>query len=362
MQNVQQLLDELGSPPPEVCLDWAWQLVHLSEQPNCPQSLGWSDLRISSQGSLAFAYPKIQDHPETTSTTNDTQELILCLLMWAGLDESKLSSIDTLHACHSALQSLTSHCVNRQTRSKATLDSLSVEARETISTDPLNSTANAGTAQQEPAASLDLAEGSLQQLQPIAFETISTQQSSSQRPSKQTAKANSHRLNNRRLLVAGGIGAVVLAITTAYFAMSRGNTKSDTLASKDSTTASEAIGSKKPSDSTPKSPKKSARSTKSSGSELDELLSGSGSTISDNSTSSNEQPEITTTLEVTTLDGERTSELGLSQPDETSSAAESLGSITSNNRPQRDESNLSSSEASQTSSEQAASVLYRKQN
>ncbi len=360
MQNVQQLLDELGSPPPEVCLDWAWQLVHLSEQPDCPQSLGWSDLQISNQGSLALACPKTQGHPETTSTTNDTQELIHCLLKWAGLDESKLSSIDTLDACHSALQSLTSQCVDRQARSKATHDSRSVEARETVSTAPPNSTTDAGTAQQEPAASLDLAEGSaegsLQQLQPIAFETTSTQQSSIERPSKQTAKAKSHHINNRRLLVAGGIAAVTLAVTTAYFALSRGNTKSDSLASKDSTTASEATGSKKPSDSTPKSPKKSARSTKSSGAELDELLSGSGSTISDNNTSSNEQPEITTTPEVTTLDGERTSELGLSQPGGTSSAAESLGSITSNNRPQRDESNLSSPEASQTSNDQAASV------
>lgn len=356
MQNVQQLLDELGSPPTEVCLDWAWQLIHLSERPDCPQSFNWSDLQISRQGSLEISLQTIPHHRDTTSTTNDTHELIRRLLQWAGLDDSELSSVDTLDACRSALESLTGQCVNGQARSNTLpTNSRSVEKREILSTGPVISTVEAGIAQQEPATSLDLAEKGSNQLEAITFDNSSTAQSSIERPSKNTAKAKSRHFNNRRLLLAGVCAAVVLSVTSAYFVMGFGNTKSDTLAAKDTKTTSEASGVSKPSDSSTKPKSKSSRS-KSAGSELDDLLSGSGSAISGNSASSNELSETTTTPEITSLDGGQPRETSLSLTEGTSSASKSLGSLAPNNRPQDDPSTSSPQETSNTQNEQSDSV------
>src|SRR5690606_29884217 len=39
MNTVQDLLERLGTPPPEVCMDWAWQLKKLThaQSPQSPQ-------------------------------------------------------------------------------------------------------------------------------------------------------------------------------------------------------------------------------------------------------------------------------------------------------------------------------------
>lgn len=356
MQNVQQLLDELGSPPAEVCLDWAWQLIHLSERPNCPQSFNWSDLQISHQGWLAIASETIPHNRDTASTTNDTRELIVRLLQWAGLDDSDLSSIDTLDACRSALQSLTGQCVNGQTRSNThPLRPHSEEKRETLSTGSVNSNVEAGIAQQEPVISSDLAEECSNQVEAITFDKSLTAQSSIERPSKNSARAKSRHFNKRQLLLAGGGVAALLVVTSIYFVMGTGNSKSDTLAAKNATKTNEASGANKPSDSTAKPKTKSTRS-KSSGSELDDLLTGSGSAISGNSASSNELSETTTTPEITTLGVGQPSETSLSQTEGTSSASKSLGTLAPIKRPQDDPSTLSPQDASKSPNEQAANV------
>lgn len=354
MQTVQQLLDELGSPPAEVCLDWAWQLIHLSERPDCPQSINWSDLQISNQGSLVIAREPIPHNRNTASTTNDTHKLVLRLLQWAGSDESELASIDTLDASRSALASLTGQCVNGQTRSNThPLHSRSAEKRETLSTASVNSTVEVGTTSQEPVASLDLAEESSNQPEAVTLDYSSTPQSRIE-PSKQTAKAKSM-FNNRRLLLAGGSAAAVLLVTAAYFVLGRGNAKSDALAAKEAITTSGVSNANKPSDSSTRTKSKSSRS-KSSGSELDDLLSGSGSAISGNSASSNDLSETATTPEITTLDGGQPSGTSLSLTEGTSSASKSLGTLAPKNRPQDDPSTQSPQEAPKSPDEQPANA------
>jgi len=56
--SVQQMLNSFGPPPPEVCLDWAWQLLRYSEMPldaGSDPSTQWSNWWIAEDGSLQAA-------------------------------------------------------------------------------------------------------------------------------------------------------------------------------------------------------------------------------------------------------------------------------------------------------------------
>lgn len=70
MSTVQTLLNQFGSPPQEICLDWAWQLEQLGQPSNSSASstapdperpavqLAWDDLTLDDQGRLTLLHPE----------------------------------------------------------------------------------------------------------------------------------------------------------------------------------------------------------------------------------------------------------------------------------------------------------------
>jgi hypothetical protein len=93
MNSIQQLLDTLGPPPAEVCLDWAWQLVTFAENPQSdmaidlrslpPSSLAsasWSEVLIDAQGQLSLARQSTNVYVERSIA-----DLVHQLMEWSGI-------------------------------------------------------------------------------------------------------------------------------------------------------------------------------------------------------------------------------------------------------------------------------------
>lgn len=87
MSHLESTLERLGPPPPEVCLDWAWQLVELipvhssvpANLPNGtrPAQLAWSDVDCDRQGVLRLA-------AQPTSEAWAVDDLLRDVYSWAG--------------------------------------------------------------------------------------------------------------------------------------------------------------------------------------------------------------------------------------------------------------------------------------
>lgn len=83
--SIQCLLDKLGKPPKEVCLDWAWQLKQLGQSTHTDDThevqLTWQDVRVADDGTLLIQ--RSADHAtQSKSRGRTTEELCHELLSW----------------------------------------------------------------------------------------------------------------------------------------------------------------------------------------------------------------------------------------------------------------------------------------
>ncbi len=93
MTTVQEIIDRLGTPPREVCLDWAWQLQDFKYQPvrsdhqepgDISVSLletraNWSDVSVADNGKLRL------HRAEASNTPPRVDDLVAELLGWAAI-------------------------------------------------------------------------------------------------------------------------------------------------------------------------------------------------------------------------------------------------------------------------------------
>lgn len=140
MQTLQDLIDKSGHPPPEVCLDWAWQLHDLLGAPehltpitspaapaksstSITQStsgwngdVGWENLRLGENGKLVLCSLP-QERADTVAQRNESsgqehqtsqpigaaQELIEQLLQWTQDQQTTQGDLDQKLSPHSGL-------------------------------------------------------------------------------------------------------------------------------------------------------------------------------------------------------------------------------------------------------------------
>ena len=86
MSNVTQMLSSMGTPPREVCLDWAWQLYDLAGQGTAPPlethpRLTWQDFEVNEEGELQLQSP---------SCSGSADLLIKQLIKWIVESDPKL--------------------------------------------------------------------------------------------------------------------------------------------------------------------------------------------------------------------------------------------------------------------------------
>jgi hypothetical protein len=106
MSNLQSLIDRLGTPPPEICLDWALQLANLGhvcearsghEHGNCGKAqastVAWRDLTIDRDGRL-----ELLPHASVSMTT--LEPLIDSLLEWSSQSPNREQDATELPAEH----------------------------------------------------------------------------------------------------------------------------------------------------------------------------------------------------------------------------------------------------------------------
>lgn len=104
LSNLQSILDRLGQPPPELCLDWVWQLQRigrkkfaawekeLSSRTASPsletqsQHTAWNDVWIDSNGKLDFRQSK---NASDSDASLSLQQLVDQLLDWSGHTNSQ---------------------------------------------------------------------------------------------------------------------------------------------------------------------------------------------------------------------------------------------------------------------------------
>ena len=85
MTTVRCLLDSLGTPPAELCLDWAWQIEQLVD--GCmDESLDWSQLQVNEVGELQRL--SNTTHPNISAGHSRALELIEQLMAWSGQPHS----------------------------------------------------------------------------------------------------------------------------------------------------------------------------------------------------------------------------------------------------------------------------------
>ncbi len=103
MPSPQRLMDSLGPPPPDVCLDWAWQLHELVDG-NLHYKLDWWQLEVLESGELLLNAPDAAElraspgYPAAAAAAEPrVLDLIDELLSWSCSDSS-----NALAACESS--------------------------------------------------------------------------------------------------------------------------------------------------------------------------------------------------------------------------------------------------------------------
>ncbi|MEZ6136835.1 MAG: hypothetical protein R3C53_18220 [Pirellulaceae bacterium] len=87
MATLNTLLDRLGTPPPEVCLDWAWQIENACGG-KLEMPLDWSCIDLDGQGELRILGTEFQS---TNSAQLSAQELVDQLLKWSHTESSSIA-------------------------------------------------------------------------------------------------------------------------------------------------------------------------------------------------------------------------------------------------------------------------------
>ncbi len=86
MPPLQQLIEQLGPPPPEVCVEWAWQIESVVEG-RLDQPLDWSQLAATPDGDLKRL--ERMSSQAILHTTTRAQDLVDQLLRWShGVDSA----------------------------------------------------------------------------------------------------------------------------------------------------------------------------------------------------------------------------------------------------------------------------------
>lgn len=92
MARLRELLDSQGEPPPEICLDWIWQLRALMAS-RIDAPLTWGQIEVLPSGELniigSSGDPDRKDSDDQSATT--AQDLIDQLLVWSGTGHAENS-------------------------------------------------------------------------------------------------------------------------------------------------------------------------------------------------------------------------------------------------------------------------------
>lgn len=284
MQSAQELLAQLGKPPREVCLDWAWQITKLAKTCQLPQNFTWSNLRVTTDGELRSA-----DVCETSISTSSTIEVQLnpgtraCvrqLLEWSGVtlpnDFSKaLSSVECLQT---HLSQWTSECLTC-----SGVDPTTTQVNSYSSVADLSGLGpDSGAARKDTLLcgsdrndhALDRNTDSLDLLIP-GGEPLSTSPAS--KPNQRSGKPSA--VGRLPILVGLAAAAVVAICGAVWWFRSSGQKANNSLAK--SNTADSSATSNSLQLNTLKSTRSSKKQNKNSNSEMDDLLGGAGATAKD---------------------------------------------------------------------------------
>ena len=91
MPRLDTIFSQKGPPPPEICLEWAWQLQQLVDN-DLQRRLAWHEVRLSANYQLA-----IEGSSNTAAADHDSTaaDLIQQLIAWSGYaDEDSHSDVD----------------------------------------------------------------------------------------------------------------------------------------------------------------------------------------------------------------------------------------------------------------------------
>ncbi|MFO0941174.1 MAG: hypothetical protein U0930_10430 [Pirellulales bacterium] len=303
MQNAQDLLDSFGSPPAEVCIDWAWQIVSLAEAGMLPNQFSWLDLQVSKSGKLAFRADCDAKNRRLATATNQSSSFQACvrqLVQWSGanlqvsdgnsLDESSpdaSSLFESLKNLQSLLRQLAKEQPNKPASATADLRQSSVLAGEQLSNpnggEEAISTLVSTTINPSDSVSENLSE-----------ESEPSSNTISKSLKAESASINLYKRESKgsyaRVLLYAGAPAAVLMLVIGGWWMFGSKDKSKGLAKADNgdrtSTSKNADGSTKNSSgklSSSNSSSRSKKSTQSNTSELDQLLGGSPNTSASSS-------------------------------------------------------------------------------
>lgn len=283
MQNARDLLNSFGSPPAEVCIDWAWQLLSMAQAGLLPLSFSWSDLRVSRNGQLSTIFESAQRNsidPFDPIQTLSFQKCVLQLIGWSSNAERQLSaesiswSFDSLHSLLREL-ALQHRClrtgigVSSLRQSAEPVQESKVSTSETVVARFTSTASSTTTTEVAGSAIMD--------------------HSTLQIGSIQVTKSSAEKIKGTRWRLYAAVSVVLAAIPLAWWWIaSADNTKSlaastGTEKQKKSSAAKDASSNNqknaRPSNST--SSGRSKRSSKNSASEMDQLLGGSSAGVGD---------------------------------------------------------------------------------
>jgi hypothetical protein len=212
MNSVQNLLDTLGPPPAEVCLDWAWQLVKLADENSVSTPTSWDRVQIDSQGQLSLDLRAQSAEESQSSQLRMISELVQELIHWTtvGKPEVDNSQVASSPASRSAEVSHEQQATLKQLTDRLLGHNTVVESADVPKADESSTIFS----------SIDSQQDSTIDAQTVADDHVATTEPSKQdrtisEPQAALSKKRQSKKNNRNALwigvsVVAGISACVL--------------------------------------------------------------------------------------------------------------------------------------------------------